>query len=708
MNLSDKYIFLQNSDELVSDLQNRYTRVNQFLNSDGIRARWNKSLRAYYGFYYNDTKSKYGMGTAGQQEELSTVVVNDYRNIIQHTLALTTQNKVSFDPVAFNTGTDGRNASIVANATLEYFFEQPPVSREIYNTFESAVNLGTTFLFTLWDRNKVFRGIDGEGKAIYSGTPKFKLFMPFDVLLEPFKTVFEEQNWINTRELVNRFELVAEHPEFEKEILALPRVQDIQLVDPYFLMDEDHIWLYKFYHKATRGVPFGRYMEYAASNAIFIDTFDNGEPNPYCTEDRETKMPIVGTGMPVVCYRPAVTQGLAWGHTVGFDLLPLQDLKNMTMATIASNQAAFGVQNIVTNKGSNFNAADITQGLRNIEVAMSPDLPNGGIPMVLKLLDTPSELFKTLDVTDQSMEKASGINGAMRGTPPSQVSSGTAMALLTTQAQTFNTPLENVYVSCLQETAMNLLNILAKFMPDHDLVQIVGLQDKYAIPSFKASQLSLIKEIKVLTGNAMSKAPAGRVAMADQLANSNKISSAEYFEIIQTGTIKQQLNAKTMESALVVRENQMMLQGMAPPVRPTDNHILHMEEHFSLCSNPTVRDNDQLYQMVYQHIMEHDQQMTVLEKINPQMLALITHSPIPPGIPEPGLVPGGPPPTGPQEGVHQPQHGGSPGPAHPTTPSSPGGAGVNNVANASTPGGVASIAASGIRSAGKLLTHGRK
>jgi hypothetical protein len=694
--------------DIVNDVLDRYKKISYFMNNRGIMSRWVKSFNSYYGFYYADPKAAYGMGNTGPQGELTTVAVNQFRNLIQHTLVLFTQNKVSFDVIPMTSDIEGRNASIVGNSTLEYIFQQTKYSQELYKMAEVGLVLGTSFLKIDWRTNKNLVGVGPDMKPVFSGELNQKTYLPLDVILEPFKENFEDQEWVGTREIVNKFDLISKYPEMRDEILNLSRVQDVQLADPYFITDDNSVWLYKVYHKSTMAVPFGRYLEFSSDECIYEDY----KENPYCDTNPETMLPIMGTGIPIVCFRPATTYGSAWGHTVAFDLLPLQDAKNLLSSTIVSNQAAYGVQNLIVGRGTNFDFADVAVGLRVCEYDPNPELgPTGGAPQTLELLKTPPEIFSYNNKLDEEMEKISGINGALRGTPPPQVGSGTAMALLTTQAQTFNTQVENAYINCIQDVATFSLKTIAKFMSNTDLVEIVGLKENYAIPSFKAEELKKISKVKVLTGNAISKSPAGRLAMAQDMLNSGQITPTQYTEVAQTGSLKNDMEDVTAEDALIVSENQMLMQGQDVIVLQTDNHLKHIKQHLITLTHPEVRNDKDKQANIMKHLVQHQQFWVVLGTQNPQLLALITGSPIPPDVPNPGVV---------APGAQQPPAQPPQGPGHPPGPpqmhgtqqaqgSNPiKGVAKNNLQNASTPGGNVDLAASAIRSAQNLMQHGRK
>lgn len=701
----DTYFFAQqDASDVATELIERFKRLNKFITNSGLKARWYKSFNSYYGYYYNDPKSAFGIGTSGTQNEFCTVAINQYRNLLQHTLSLFTQNKVSFDAIPFSSDVNGRNASIVGNSTLEYVFEQSKYSDELYNLAELGMVFGTSFLKTDWDTDKNLEGISGDFEPVFTGELNLESFTPLDVILEPFKSRFNDQEWICTRQIVNRYDLISKYPDLESEILSLERVSDIQQAEPYFIQDKDHVWLFKAYHKATMAMPFGRYIIFAYGSNPLV--FDDYKENPFCYINKNTSLPIMGTGNPLICFRPAITYGSAYGHTVGFDLLPLQDMKNLLASTIASNQTAFGVQNIIVARGSNFNFADVGTGLRVLEFEPNPDLgPTMGAPSVLELLKTPNEIFTYNNKLDEEMEKISAINGALRGTPPPQIGSGTAMALLTTQAQTFNTQVEKAYIACLQDIADQALKVIAKFMPDADLIEIVGLKEDYAIESFKSAELNKIQKVKVLTGNPISKSPAGRLAIAQDMLNSGQITPAEYTDVVQTGSLKNSTEDITQEDALMQWENQQLIQGIPVEALLTDNHLRHILKHKTTLMQPDVRLDKQKQLEITKHIADHQEKWIILGAQNPQLLALITGSQIPPDVPNPGV-------TSPQQPANSPAPAGKnnniQAPNKINKISNPGGVGKNNLLNASTPGGNVDLAQSAMRSAGKLITNGRK
>ena len=141
-------------------------------------------------------------------------------------------------------------------------------------------------------------------------------------------------------------------------------------------MTQDNIFVYRLYHKPTPSLPTGRYTVFCDNGVLLSDTFNN----PY-------------EGIPIIALIPERRYGTSFGYTTAFDLLPLQDSINFLHSSVLSNQQAFSTQNIIVWKESDVEVEDLAGGLKILKVGAVQDVPNGGAPMPLNLLQTPPEIF---------------------------------------------------------------------------------------------------------------------------------------------------------------------------------------------------------------------------------------------------------------------------------------------------------------------------
>lgn len=660
------YLFLNSADELVAELKRKFQKLNTYGTTSGMHRRWRTSYNAYYSNYYQDNL---GVGYAGEQGEFATMHVNHLRNIIQHIRNLSTQNRVVFDAMSNNSDIQSRNDAIITNDVLDYFFYEKRFETQLKSAFEMSLVFGTAFMACIWDPHQEIFGVDGQGNPVYKGAPKFIPFSPYDVVLDPTKDNYSQQNWVVTREIVNRWDLMALYPEMAKDIEFLPKIDTLQNFLPFWQTDNDSVWLFKAYHKPTPALPKGRYTIFCESDVVL----DDGD-NPY-------------EALPVFCIRPEMKYGGAYGHATLFDLLPAQEAHNLLHSTIISNQKAFGVQNVVVFKESGVNPAEVAGALNILEVNIVEGAPNGGLPQTLQLCATPAEVFKySTDLVSQ-MEMISGVNSAARGAPPSNLTSGTAIALVATAANTFNSSTESAYVQLCEESASFLVKLLYKFMAYTDIISISGKNNTYAVKEFKGQDFKGIQRVKITVGNPISKTLSGKVMVADNLLQNQMIKNPdEYMEMLQSGTITPILEHSTAQELYIREENDRLASGKQVQMLIYDDHQKHIQEHLVLTFRPDIRDNAPILSSVLHHLQEHIDAIETLSAQNPMALAIASGQPIQAQPLPPGQQP--PPPT--------PN-------AQPLGSSVPPTAGNTQTASAAETGGPEAVAQSGERRAEKLV-----
>ena len=77
------------ADEIGDELKKKVDSYFEYINKSGHFQKIKKSYRTYYGYSNNGTSSD--ISAVGASGELSSVVVSDYRNLIQHILIMIIQ-----------------------------------------------------------------------------------------------------------------------------------------------------------------------------------------------------------------------------------------------------------------------------------------------------------------------------------------------------------------------------------------------------------------------------------------------------------------------------------------------------------------------------------------------------------------------------------------------------------------------------------------
>lgn len=629
------YAFHKPAQELADYLLVKQQAVATRYQYSSVMAKARRAYLSYFGRYYKNSGDAAQLGQAGEQGEFTTMAANQLRNIVQHTMSLLISNRLSFDAQAESTDVDARNACLIANNLLDQLIYDGGIDTQIHRTLELGLMMGTSYLVVEWNPNAKLIGTDENGVPVYAGAPKVNSYSIFDVILEPFQDDDKKQDWMCLREIWNRWDLIELFPDMEEEIKALPQIKDLQWYDPYMTHDEDHVFLWKAYHRETPAMPQGRMTWFCDGDTVLQDG-----PNPYVHPSE----PTPNGGMPIMCFRPSVVYGSAYGHSITFDVLPLQQALNILDSAIITNQETHAIQNIIAPRQSNIHSSDLAGGNRLIEYDVMEDAPNGGKPEVLQLCATPSEVFTYRKELISTIEILSGINSVLRGQPQASLISGTALALVATQANSFNTVLESNYTRLAEDAAHFLLYIVSRFQTTEELVSLIGKGKSNEIRRFKGSDLSPVRKVKVIMGNALARTTAGKVEIAEMLVKNGIVKTPEaVLEALQTGNITQTLDNTSAEVSYIKYENEQLLLAKPVIVSGMDNHPQHCLEHRTLTFNPEVRSNPRLLKSVLDHIQSHLDQFDNMAMGNPTLLALVMGTPLPMPTPNPETGVGQPP-----------------------------------------------------------------
>jgi len=618
-----KYFGADEADKAIATLQRKAddwfdnTLSNNYI--DKVKMSWN----AYHGVFYSDGhKITYG----GQKGELVNLPVNHYRNIATHILNMVTANRPSFQARSTNTDSKSEIQTELANGLLDYYMREKRLERYLNKAVEYAIVLGSGYIKMDWNATSgnihdylevepVLNDETGEYEErepmpIFEGDIQFRNMSPFDVVFDSTKESSEDHDWVLCRTFRNKYDLAAKYPEFEDEIKALATKTELEnhnITSNDSYDETDDIPIYEFYHKATESLPQGRYLVYLSEEIILNDNI-----MPY-------------RDIPVFRISSADILGTPYGYSPMFDLLPLQDILNSLHSTVATNQNAFGVQNVLNPRGNDVRLQQVTEGLNFIEYNSSV-----GEPKALNLTQTPREIFEYMAKIERDMETISGVNSVARGNPETSLKSGTALALVQSQALQFMSKLQQSYIQLIEDVGTGLINLLRDFAAVPRVAAIAGLDNRAKMVDFKGDDLDTINRVIVDAGNALANSTAGKVQMAEQLLQMKLISTPEqYLEVMNTGKLSSMTKGDMDELTLIRKENEKLLTGQTEVLAVwSDKHSLHIRIHRAVLADPEMRvTNPDLIERASAHIQEH---INLLQTTDPNALALIGEQPLGP------------------------------------------------------------------------------
>jgi hypothetical protein len=554
---------------------------------------WVRHSIAYYSAVIDPSSWDSSIVFEGEQGELVKMAVPQARSLLRQLVTLLTKQKLAYKAITDSTSRDVVNEMRLGNALATHIVEEQRLDTKGELMTEQAMLYGMSYLKAGWrsDRGDLYT-IDPQSQAMLAnGDIEIENYSVFDVFFDYSIEQFYDLEWCEVRTLKNKWTLAAQHPDLLDKIRNLPSASNYRgfYSSSYTTYsNDDMVYVYEVYHKPTPALPLGRMVVYGAHDVIFYDG-----PNPYeC--------------IPLVCMKPESIHGLGMGFGYPFfaNLLPCQEMLDHSFSASATNQSAFAVQNILCPRGATISVEEI--GGMNWINYTPQNAQGGGKPEALQLTQTAPETFKFIDVLLSHMQQLSNINSALRGEPPPGVTSGTAIATLTTNSIEFISNAARSYKEAMEDIVTLGVSTYKKFAKTPRMINIVGKNLQNAAKTFVGDDLKNVAKYRITQINPLLQTLSGRSDMAEKLLGSGLITNMrEYLSILDGEPLDRMTDVEQSENDLIASENEDMQAGIKVFALATDDHPMHIREHHSILNNPEIRRNGEAVEMVLDHIMKH-------------------------------------------------------------------------------------------------------
>lgn len=613
---TQQYWASTNIDEIGGHLMERCNEYYKYLLTFDYFGRWARIYKSYYIGQSRDAR----LNSGGDQGQFTIGNANLLHTIIRRILVLTITQRPAFQPRATNSDVSSQKQTILANQLLDYYVRVKHAERDIYQATEFAAIFGEGYMHVCWNQNNgELKGyVNGETdepltptdilttdpkhiNAVHDGDVEITAHEPVDVIRDVRLQNYRSRDWLIVRTFKNKFDVAAQFPEYADEIKRMEgpylnlKNHYRQVVLPSYLSDV--VPVYMFYHSKSPALPDGRVVMFIENGRVLLD---NALPYEHIPVYRISGEDRIGT---------------PFGNSPANDLMPLQEAVDMELSTVLTNHQTFGVQNVMTPKGSGLTVTELQGGMKLVEYD-----PVAGKPEPLNLCQTPPEIFNMLNLLQQMMGTVSGTNSPTNPTAGlGKDASGAAMALYQSQAIEFNSPLQVSYAQLLEDFGTGLIQILKTFAKTKRILTVVGKANRSSVLEFQGTDLSNIERVVVETGNPMAKTVEGKMQIAQMLLQAHVITDADMLlDLLETGNIDPMIQGKESELLNIQAENESLSDGEQVPVILTDEHVLHIHEHKSVLADPSARKNPQLIQTTLAHIQQH---MDILT--NPQYAQIL-------------------------------------------------------------------------------------
>lgn len=587
-------------------------------NDNPIRQAWVRNYIAYYSPALVPTSTDTSLVFEGSQGELVRFYTPKIRSLIQQQVTLITKQRLAANCLAETDGKDVVQDVKLGNSLIEQIIYNENLDLKGRELCEGGLVAGGYFTETEWrtDKGRPYTR-DENGAIIYTGGVEISLRSVFDVFYDMSANSWEDLTYVETRSVMNRHDLIAQHPDLEQQILALPSVRENRNSPNVWYGGssrshewQDHVYVYKCYAKVSPALPVGRLIIYGAADCVFYD-----DENIYHT-------------IPVEPFFPDKVLGVNCGYPQLTNIMAAQEMYDNSLSAIATNQAQFAVQSVTVPRGSGIDVEELG-GMKFISFTPQ-NVPGGGKPEPLQLSQTSPETFKFADALDRIMMDLSGIPSTLRGNPPSGVTSGVAIATLSANAIEFMNGVSMSYSKCWERTLENAVNCYKKFAQLEQSVSMQGKNNQITSRKFKGDDLETISGVKIQIVNPLLQNTAGKLEVTQQLLQMPKDMWPAYVSVLEGRPLSDVYKTELSQADLIHSENEALAQGKDVIALATDDHGAHVREHAGLLNDPNIRLNGQVNQAILNHILEHEQ---LSRNTDPYLTAMVRTGTVPAGPP---------------------------------------------------------------------------
>lgn len=603
-----KYWLHQDPEEAVSYLENYHSKWGLW-NTSPIRQAWVRNFIAYHSAVITPSAWDTSMVFEGVQGELLKFFTPMARSYMRQLVTLITKQRLSFEAMAQSSGQDIVQIVKLANALLDQIVDKQRLNLKAENLVEYALVLGAGFLKTCWRTDHGEMHDIQDDRIIYKGEIDINVISVFDCFYDINVPSWEYLDWAECRTIKNRWDLIAQHPELEDKLLALPSWEEIRGPNYWFdrsFVNEDTVCIYEMYAKPSPSLPQGRMLVYGDSQSVIYDGI-----NPY-------------GDIPIEPMIPEPVQGTGLGYPKFTNVLATNEMLDTTLSSIATNQTQFAVQGVLNPRGSNINVKEMN-GMRM--VAYTPqNIPGGGKPEPLQLTASPPESFKFLDILMNNLGSLSDVQPILRG-ETTGVTSGTMVATLSANAIEFITSLSKSYHICMENTMSKCIKYYTKFTKIPKNITINGKNNQVYNREFVGGDLDGIDGVKIIISNPLMQTIAGRMEIATQLQQMPDSMKYDYISLLEGRPLSEITEKYLSQADLVWSENETLKDGEPVIALATDDHAYHIKIHSQILNDPQIRKNSAIIEIVLAHIEEH---IELSRTVDPMLQAMVKGQEIPP------------------------------------------------------------------------------
>ena len=627
------------SEKCVSGCIERVKNYFDTLKRSGRAEKIRANHGAWQGFGPRGNADASRINPDGEQGERLKMNVNHFASLANQAVVLVTSQKPAIRAVPISSDFEAIAQAQFADALTEAAERDLQAAEVEADAALAMVLLGETAIVHDWDATLGKETMpDEQDRMMHEGDVRIYCLTPFEYVYDLDAQDSRAHRWFLWKRRMSRWDLAAQHPSLRDDILGADADEvlknatsagdefDLRSRGRAALMrSSDQVAVWELRHVPSPACPSGRIVRFISPTCVLYDSFNaqgvapDGSPIKADVGYAYTMADGSSSLMRIIA-APERIPGLPDGHTSFFDLLSLQEGVDLGASIVASAINSGGLQNFMSPRGANVQATRISGALNLIEYdGQTPPFAKDNVAISPHVMEFAESCIRW-------MRQRVSLNDVVVG-EPSKGMPAQAMALLRAQAVEFHSRLQAAYWNCVEGNRTNILKLYQMFVDSERVVAVAGKSNRWASRYFSAKDIKNVSRYAIEPVPAALRTSAGRVAMAQPLLESGRISFAQYLRVLETGRDDSVMGFSRNNEAYIQSEKELLMEGIGlapvqigpdgqpvldaaglpmfqddgqPHVRPliTDTHWLIIPEILSVLASPEARGRPDVFKAV--------------------------------------------------------------------------------------------------------------
>jgi len=312
---------------------------------------------------------------------------------------------------------------------------------------------------------------------------------------------------------------------------------------------EPSVLVYEYWEKPSEDHPRGRLIVVAGKKVL-----------------KNTELPYDHLQLPFAEIEDFPVPGRFWPTTMVEQSIPIQKEINILASKIEEHTRMMAFPKLMTFQGNNAEEPWTNEAGQEYENASRQTMPEAWHPPQLS-----QDVYTRLAQLRERLDDMYSTHEASRGTVPTGVKSGVAIAFLLEQDDTQHGPLFRSYHRARETVGRHIIGLAKQFYDEDRQVSILGENKKWVMKDFNAAKLEGVADVRVRQQSSVPVSHAGAMQKVFDIAQmfpqfyvdetTGQLDHGRLSEDLQMPSVRGMHERQLLDVEQAKRENEMMMNG---------------------------------------------------------------------------------------------------------------------------------------------------